>query len=183
LQRLTNPEFEENVPIHRADIRFRMSGSERTASEPDPGRSEPASIRVAAAVVVRRAETEGSPDRILISHRFPNAHLPDFWEFPGGKLEPGESSSDCARREVREETGVEVRVLGLLTRQRHTYPDRVVEIDFHACAYDSGVPVPVQCQAVRWVTAEHLEIYPFPNANREVLAKLDESGWIDQVGE
>lgn len=159
-----------------------MSRSGRSVSEPDPTGLEPASIRVAAAVVVR-AGAEGSPDRILISHRFPDAHLPDFWEFPGGKLEPGESSSDCARREVREETGVEVRVLGLLTRQRHAYPDRVVDIDFHACAYDSGVPVPVQCQAVRWVTAEHLEVYPFPNANREVLAKLDESGWIDRAGE
>jgi mutator protein MutT len=154
-------------------------------SEPPVPESEPSPIepvRVAAALVVRRGGTEGSPDRVLISHRFPGAHLPDLWEFPGGKLEPGESSSDCARREVREETGLEVRVLGLIARQRHAYPDRVVEIDFHACSYDSGVPLPVQCQAVRWVTVDHLEIYPFPNANQELLAKLGESGWIDRAG-
>jgi hypothetical protein len=71
-----------------------------------------------------------------------------------------------------------VRVLGLLTSQRYAYPDRLVEIDFHACAYDSGVPLPVQCRAARWVSVEHLEIYPFPNANREALRKLGESGWI-----
>jgi len=148
---------------------------------PEPNAPERAAIRVAAGVVVRRARREGAPDRVLVSHRFPDAHLPDFWEFPGGKLEPGESSADCARREVLEETGVEVRVLGLIERQRHAYPDRVVEIDFHACAYDSGVPLPVHCQAVRWVSADHLEIYPFPNANREVLTKLGESGWIDSA--
>lgn len=181
MQRLTNPGREENVPIQPQPRGLPVSRPGETATDPEA--DDGAAIRVAAGVVVRRAQAEGSPDRILISHRFPDAHLPDFWEFPGGKVEPGESSADCARREVLEETGVQVQVLGLIARQRHAYPDRVVEIDFHACAYDSGVPVPVHCQAVRWVSAEHLEIYPFPNANREVLAKLGDSGWISSTGQ
>ncbi|MCA9726931.1 MAG: (deoxy)nucleoside triphosphate pyrophosphohydrolase [Candidatus Eisenbacteria bacterium] len=138
--------------------------------------TESAPIRVAVAVVVRRSSRGG--DRILISHRMPTGHLPDSWEFPGGKVEPGEASADCASREVLEETGVHIRVRGLLTRQSHAYPDRRVEIDFHACDYLHGIPAPRQCRAVRWVHPEHLCVYSFPGANREVLALLEERGWI-----
>lgn len=132
-----------------------------------------ARVQVAVAVVVRPGSREGDPDRVLVAHRLPDAHLPDYWEFPGGKREPGESSAACAAREVWEETGVRVQVVALLARREHDYPDRKVRIDFHLCRHLEGVPAPLACQAVRWARLDHLEIYPFPNANDEVVSGLD----------
>jgi mutator protein MutT len=138
-------------------------------------------VRVAAGVVLRRGADPEVPVRILIGHRFPDVHLPDYWEFPGGKLEPGEDPAACAVREVREETGVVCAARRLLTTQLHRYPDRTVEISFHLCDYVSGLPQPLQCRAARWVRPEHLICYPFPNANQEVLAALRAGGWLDAL--
>lgn len=137
-------------------------------------------VQVAVGVVVRRPAAPRSEPWILVAHRFSHVHLPDYWEFPGGKVEPGEESALCAVREVLEETGLVVRARGLLARQRHAYSDREVEIDFHVCEYHSGVPAPLHCQAVRWVVPRNLAVYQFPNANQEVLDRLADHGWLDR---
>ncbi|NOT35446.1 MAG: NUDIX domain-containing protein [Candidatus Eisenbacteria bacterium] len=83
-----------------------------------------AAIEVVAAVV-RRA------DRVLFTRRPPGGPLGGLWEFPGGKLEVGESASEALTRELREELGVEARALRLLSRDRHTYAHGVsVELHF-----------------------------------------------------
>ena len=139
-------------------------------------------VDVAAAVVVRPSSRAGGCPRVLIGHRLPNVHLPDYWEFPGGKLEPGETSGECASREVWEETGVRVQTIAHLVRQEHEYPDRRVRIDFHFCRYLGGVPQPIACQAVRWVRLDDLDIYPFPNANGEILGALAAGDFIELLG-
>jgi A/G-specific adenine glycosylase len=138
-------------------------------------------IHAGIAVVVRR----GARGRnwILVGHRFPDAHLPDLWEFPGGKVHPGEATADSARREVEEETGVRVRVIGLLMEGKYDYPDRTVLLHFHLCAYQSGDPQALGCQGVRWVRPENLDCYPFPTANAPVLEALRAAGWIDNPQE
>lgn len=135
-------------------------------------------VHVAAAVVVRPGSRAEHSPLVLIGHRLPNAHLPDYWEFPGGKLEPGETSGECAIREVWEETGVRVQAIGLLGQGEHEYPDRNVRIDFHFCRYLDGVPQALACQAVRWVPLGHLDVYPFPIANTDVVAALVSGEWL-----
>lgn len=142
---------------------------------PEGGGDRRSRVRAAAAVVMRPGS---SGSWILIGHRFPDAHLPDLWEFPGGKARKGESGAACARREVREETGVEVAVEGLLLRRAFDYPDRVIDLEFHACRWLGGTPQPLGCRAVRWVLPAALEAYPFPDANGPVLAALARGGWL-----
>lgn len=138
-------------------------------------------VHVAVAIVLRSSPPPGRPALVLAARRPPNVHLPENWEFPGGKVEPGESSGECARREVWEETGVEVQVIKLLQSDEHVYPDRNVKIDFHLCRYLKGVPQTLACQAVRWVRVDHLEAYPFPPANGRILDALVRGDWKDHI--
>lgn len=140
-------------------------------AEPNTGHSP---IRVAAALVLRAAAS--GRNYVLVSRRFGHAHLPDLWEFPGGKLEPGEEPAACAIRELWEETAVLAHPERLEERAIHAYEDRVVEIEFHRCAYESGVPSPEGCQAVRWVPLDALSAYRFPAASASIVARLEREG-------
>ena len=139
------------------------------------GGAEGGRVRVAVALVVRQGRA-GS--WLLIDRRFPAAHLPDLWEFPGGKIRPGETGAECARREVAEETGILVDVRGCVATCPYDYADRRVLLEFHVCEYRSGVPLPLGCRAVRWVRPEHLECYPFPVANAPILERLRAGKWL-----
>jgi len=132
-------------------------------------------VHVSVALVVRPATSAAHNPMVLIGHRFPFGHLADLWEFPGGKVEPGESSAECVRREVLEEVGLVVAVERLVLTQRQEYPDRQVVIDFHLCRWIAGVPQAIECQAVRWVQPDRLEAYRFPEANHRVLETLAEA--------
>ncbi len=150
------------------------SGSDRNAERSKAG-VDP--VRAAVAVVVR--PRSGGGFWLLVGHRFPDAHLPDLWEFPGGKIEPGETPEDCARREVLEETGVRVRVIAPLLSRSYAYADRTVALDFLLCSPVSGIPQAIGCRALRWVKPENLGVYPFPDANEPVLQALREAGFVD----
>ncbi len=128
-------------------------------------------VAVAAAVIL-------DVGRILIAHRFPHAHLPDLWEFPGGKLLPGESAEDCAIREVAEELGIAIEILGPLLRRPYDYADRRVDLSFFVARRISGAPRPLGCQEWRWVTPEELLAYPLPDASEPVLDALRMGGWL-----
>jgi mutator protein MutT len=142
---------------------------------PSPSNPDPP-IRVGVAVVIRRRGD--GPAWILIGHRFPGPHLPDLWEFPGGKMLPGETGAQCAVREVREEMGVLVEVQCHLLDRTYGYADRTVELEFYLCRYLDGMPAALECQAVRWVRPDHLDCYPFPDANQPVLESLRRVGGL-----
>ncbi len=125
-------------------------------------------IRVAAAVV----EQDGC---FLVTRRPGGTHLEGYWEFPGGKCEPGESDAQCLVRELREELGVEAEVGSCLLGVRHAYPDRTVELRFYACRL-LGTPVPRLGQPMRWATRDELRQLPFPPADAELVARLAASG-------
>jgi mutator protein MutT len=133
-------------------------------------------VRVGVGVVLRRRSRGGV--WLLVGQRFPQAHLPDFWEFPGGKIQRGESPGECAVREVQEETGVEVALCGPLLRRRFQYLDREVDLHLFVCSYRRGTPQPHACRAVRWVRPENLDCYRFPDANEPVLEALWSGGWL-----
>jgi A/G-specific adenine glycosylase len=111
-------------------------------------------------------------EEILIAKRPPEGLLGGLWEFPGGKLEPGESLEAAVVREVGEEVGVEVEPGAKIAAVDHAYSH--FEITLHAfhCRYRSGTPRPLACQEVTWVRPEELDRYAFPAANRRVLEQL-----------
>jgi mutator protein MutT len=125
-------------------------------------------IRVVACVI----EREG---RFLITRRLKHSHMGHLWEFPGGKIEAGESLEQCAVRECREEIAVEVKPLEVLQEIQHEYPEVRVQLYFMRCELISGEPRAVQCADLAWVLPEELKRYEFPQADQKILARLADS--------
>jgi 8-oxo-dGTP diphosphatase len=107
----------------------------------------------------------------FVTRRQRGVHLEGFWEFPGGKCDPGESLEDCLRRELREELGVEAEVGREIFTVTHEYPERSVELHFMACTL-RGTPAPLLGQEMRWVRREDLRSLQFPPADDELIAVL-----------
>jgi 8-oxo-dGTP diphosphatase len=111
----------------------------------------------------------GRAGSYLIRERPAGSPMAGFWEFPGGKCEPGESPKAATARESREEVGVEVEVGDLFHRVVHRYPHGLVELHYFRCATD-GEPVPGS--GFVWITAGDLPSYKFPEANEVVVVAL-----------
>ena len=124
-----------------------------------------ASIEVAAALVF-------DSDRLLIAQRPPGVHLEGLWEFPGGKRELGETYEACLLREIREELGCEVLVGPMLHEAEHAYPEKCVRIRFFQCQVVSGIPEPLECAALRWVSPDSLGQFQFPEADQALIEQL-----------
>ena len=124
-----------------------------------------ASIEVAAALIF-------DSDRLLIAQRPPGVHLEGLWEFPGGKREPGETYEACLLREIREELGCEVLVGPMLHEAEHAYPEKCVRIRFFQCQVVSGIPEPLECAALRWVSPDSLGQFQFPEADQALIEQL-----------
>ncbi|NJR67258.1 MAG: A/G-specific adenine glycosylase [Synechococcales cyanobacterium CRU_2_2] len=110
--------------------------------------------------------------KILIDRRRQEGLLGGLWEFPGGKLEPGESLEDCVRREVKEELDIEIAVDDQLMSLDHAYTHLKVTLEVFNCRYLSGEPKPLECDEMLWVTLDEIEQYPFPKANTKIIAAL-----------
>ena len=122
-------------------------------------------IQVAAAVIC-------CDGRYLITRRKPGTHLEGLWEFPGGKREPGETLEDCLRRELREELGVEISEPVLFQAVRHDYPDKSVELHFYQCGIEPGGVQLLEGADLKWVPAEQLGSFTFPEADRALVVAL-----------
>jgi 8-oxo-dGTP diphosphatase len=120
-------------------------------------------VEIAVAVVERDGE-------FLVGRREGNVPLAGLWEFPGGKVETGETPASAALRECLEETGWTVRVLGTHLVVDHDYEHAAVRLHFCACApVESRRALPPR---FRWVARQDLGAYDFPPANRAILALL-----------
>ncbi|PAX53116.1 8-oxo-dGTP diphosphatase MutT [Brunnivagina elsteri] len=113
--------------------------------------------------------------KILIDRRLPQGAMGGLWEFPGGKVEPGETVEDCIKREIQEELGIEIEVGDCLITIDHTYTHLQVTLTVHHCRYLAGVPQPIECDEVRWVSLDELETFDFPEANTQIIAALKQS--------
>jgi 8-oxo-dGTP diphosphatase len=134
---------------------------------PDGEELPVAPIVVTAAIVERDGE-------YLLTRRPKGVHLAGLWEFPGGKCEPHETLSDCLRRELAEELGVDATVGDELFAVTHAYPDRVIELHFLRCEL-IGNPTPQLGQEMRWVPRDVLTTLEFPPADAELIRTLSEA--------
>jgi mutator protein MutT len=121
--------------------------------------------RIAIAVVERAG-------CFLIGQRPPNAALAGLWEFPGGKLEAGETPEVAAVRECREEADIEVVARSIYQQIEHEYPHGRVELTFVACEVAAGHDGVVPRPPFRWVPGRELKQYEFPAANAALLSEL-----------
>lgn len=110
--------------------------------------------------------------QILIDRRRPGGALGDLWEFPGGKVELGETVEECIKREVWEEIGITIEVGGHLITIEHVYPHLRVTLTVHQCRYISGSPQPIECEEVQWVSLEEINQFVFPKANERIINAL-----------
>ena len=122
-------------------------------------------VVVAAAVVIQ----EG---RVLLTRRAEGQHLAGMWEFPGGKLEDGESPEEALGRECLEECGIEVEVGEILEVTHHRYPEKAVLLLFYRCALRAGEVRHLQVADHAWVAPQDLDGYPLPPADEGVVARI-----------
>lgn len=122
------------------------------------------------AIVVSAAVIERD-DAFLLTRRAEAAHLGGLWEFPGGKVEHGESVEDSLVREIREELGCGVVVGRSLLTSRHAYQDLHVELHFFEATL-TGEPVPQLGQEMQWVGRADLASLPLPEADADLVALL-----------
>ena len=122
-------------------------------------------IRVVAAVL----ERDG---RYLITQRRPTAVLPLLWEFPGGRVEDGETDAAALKREVRHRLGVQIEVAQLISFVSHPYERYVVDLYLYECRIQSGDLQPLAVNAFKWVTSAEFDQYPFTPADEASMNKL-----------
>jgi A/G-specific adenine glycosylase len=113
-------------------------------------------------------------DQILIDRRPAEGLLGGLWEFPGGKIEADETPEECIQREIREELGIEIEVGPHLITVDHAYTHFRVKLIVHHCQYRSGIPTPIECDEIRWVTPAEMSTFPFPKANGRIIEVLGE---------
>lgn len=111
-------------------------------------------------------------DKVLIAFRSPDLHEGGKWEFPGGKVEPGEDVREALRRELHEELGIEVRRTAPLIQIPFDYSDRKVWLDVWSVTEFSGEATGRDGQDLRWVARGELSEYEFPAANRAIVLAL-----------
>lgn len=110
--------------------------------------------------------------RMLVTKRPDHVHQGGLWEFPGGKLEPGESPEHGLARELAEELGIEVRDSRPLIRIRHHYGDRHVLLDVRCVRSYAGIPVGLEGQPLAWQRPEAMDPACFPAADRPIITAL-----------
>ncbi|MBK8253786.1 MAG: (deoxy)nucleoside triphosphate pyrophosphohydrolase [Polyangiaceae bacterium] len=127
--------------------------------------NNPTTIRVVAAVI----EQDG---RYLITQRRPNAVLPLMWEFPGGKVEDGETDAQALKREVQHRLGVEISAGQLISFVSHPYEKYTVDLYLYECLITGGDPQPKAVHAFKWVTSAEFDQHPFTPADEASMNKL-----------
>jgi 8-oxo-dGTP diphosphatase len=110
--------------------------------------------------------------RVLVTRRADHVHQGGLWEFPGGKLEPGESPEQGLARELEEELGIQVRASRPLIRVRHDYGDRQVLLDVHRVRAFEGTAHGREGQPLKWVDPREMDSGEFPLADRPIITAL-----------
>lgn len=124
-------------------------------------------LRVVAGVILNQ-------DKVLIALRRGDAEQGGLWEFPGGKVEQGETDSDALVRELKEELGVEVTVGKPITQTLHHYPAKSILLCSYLCTLTTGQPSAFTHQEIRWIAPDELSPEIFSAADQPLVKKLVE---------
>jgi mutator protein MutT len=111
--------------------------------------------------------------QILIDKRKVGGAMGGLWEFPGGKIEAGETVADCIIREIKEELAIDITVGEHLISIYHTYPTFHITLIVHNCHYIDGTPQPIESDEIRWVEVGELNQYEFPEANVAIINAIE----------
>lgn len=126
-------------------------------------------VRVVAALI----PDPHDPSRFLVQQRLPTGSRPNLWEFPGGKVEQGETDQAALARECQEELDVQLTVGKHLWRVAHEYADLIVELELYAGTIGLGTtPKPLGAQALRFCTPAQMQALPFCEADIPLLEDL-----------
>jgi len=126
-------------------------------------------------IVVAAIIYDQSAENILLAKRPAHKHQGNLWEFPGGKVEPGEKHRVALDRELNEELGISVVECEPVLRLKHDYEDKSVELDVWRVNSFKGKPRGAEGQEIRWVSVAALNDYSFPEANQAILTHLNQS--------
>ena len=126
-------------------------------------------IRVTAAVMVHDG-------MLLIAKRKPSARLPNLWELPGGKVEPGETPEACLRRELKEEFDIDATIGEHLDSNIHTYDFGTIELMAYRATWTSGDLVLNDHEEIRWAFPHELDQFDFAPADEVFIDKLINGG-------
>ncbi|KFA93831.1 NUDIX hydrolase [Archangium violaceum Cb vi76] len=125
-------------------------------------------VRVVAALI----HQPGDGSRFLVQQRLPGGSRGLLWEFPGGKVEPGESEPEALARECQEELDVRLHVGRRLWAGRHEYSDLTVELVLYLARLESGEPKTLGANALAWLTPAEMLALPFCEADIPPLEDL-----------
>jgi mutator protein MutT len=109
---------------------------------------------------------------VLIAKRRPGGDLSGKWEFPGGKLEPGENERACLARELREELGIEVVVGGFVAGADFTHRGRPYRLQAYEARWTAGAMEKREHEELRWVAPADFDRYDFADSDRAIVAAL-----------
>jgi mutator protein MutT len=111
--------------------------------------------------------------RILVCQRHDTDTFGGYWEFPGGKREPGETLHQCLARELMEELAIRAKPIAELTLIEHNYPHARVRLFPFVCELDEGIePRAIECQAMGWIAPSTVKGFKFPPANDSLLDEV-----------
>jgi len=113
-----------------------------------------------------------SGNKILIARRKPGLHLAGYWEFPGGKIEEGESPESCLKRELSEELGIEVLVNEFFMESIYKYADKTILLKSYRCKIESGDIALIDHDKIEWVTTLEINKYKFAPADISFVTAL-----------
>ncbi|HZT88758.1 MAG TPA: (deoxy)nucleoside triphosphate pyrophosphohydrolase [Stellaceae bacterium] len=134
-----------------------------TAADPAP--------RIVLVAAVALVDPDG---RVLLAERPPGKAMAGLWEFPGGKIQPGETPEAALIRELAEELGIDVHAscLAPFTFASHGYPDFHLLMPLYVCRKWAGIVTPREGQRLKWVRPQRLDDYPMPPADKPLVAML-----------
>jgi 8-oxo-dGTP diphosphatase len=128
-------------------------------------------IQVIAAVIIKDGQC-------LITRRAPGQNLAGLWEFPGGKLEPGETAEDCLKRELCEELSIKISVGQFIAESRFGYPSGSIHLLAYQATWESGQLQLSVHDDYAWVASDKLLEYSYPPADEPILQAIIQGSWL-----